>query len=63
MYKPHDYNGRTVSTIGEEKRLNPRLQVQSVDEYAAMMNGLELSDPRMMDVAIPANTDCGKRAA
>lgn len=63
VYPAHDYNGRTVSTIGEEQRLNPRLQVQSVDEYAAMMNSLKLSDPRLMDIAIPANTACGKRAA
>ena len=63
VYPAHDYNGRTVSTIGEETRLNPRLQVQSVEEYAAMMNSLKLSDPRMMDIAIPANTACGKRAA
>ncbi len=63
VYPAHDYNGRTVSTIGEERQLNPRLQVESVDEYAAMMNSLKLSDPRLMDVAIPANTACGKRAA
>ena len=63
VYPAHDYNGRTVSTIGEEKRYNPRLQVRSVDEYAEMMNNLKLSDPRLMDIAIPANTSCGKRAA
>lgn len=63
VYPAHDYNGRTVSTIGEEKRLNPRLQVSSVDEYVEMMNNLKLSDPRLMDVAIPANRACGERAA
>jgi hypothetical protein len=62
VYPAHDYNGMTVSTIGEEKRFNPRLQVASVAEYADLMNGLELSDPRLMDVAVPANLACGNRA-
>jgi sulfur dioxygenase len=55
VFPAHDYKGDTVSTIGEEKRCNPRLQVKSVDEYAALMNGLKLSNPKMMDVAVPAN--------
>ncbi|HEY6440710.1 MAG TPA: MBL fold metallo-hydrolase [Acetobacteraceae bacterium] len=55
VFPAHDYKGDTVSTIGEEKRYNPRLQVQSVDEYAALMNNLNLSNPKMMDVAVPAN--------
>jgi sulfur dioxygenase len=55
VFPAHDYKGDTVSTIGEEKRYNPRLQVKSVDEYAALMNGLNLSNPKMMDVAVPAN--------
>ena len=55
VFPAHDYKGDTVSTIGEEKRCNPRLQVSSVDEYAALMNGLNLSNPKMMDVAVPAN--------
>jgi sulfur dioxygenase len=55
VFPAHDYKGDTVSTIGEEKRCNPRLQVKSVDEYAALMNGLNLSNPKMMDVAVPAN--------
>jgi len=63
VYPAHDYNGRTVSTIGEEKRLNPRLQVSFVDEYVEMMNNLKLSDPRLMDVAVPANRACGERSA
>ena len=46
---------RAVSTIGEERAHNPRLQVGSVDEYAALMNGLDLPNPKMMDVAVPAN--------
>ncbi len=55
----HDYKGWTVSTIGEERRHNPRLQVQSVDEYVQIMNTLNLANPKMMDVAIPANLKCG----
>lgn len=55
VFPAHDYKGDTVSTIGEERRCNPRLQVRSVEEYAALMNGLNLSNPKMMDVAVPAN--------
>jgi glyoxylase-like metal-dependent hydrolase (beta-lactamase superfamily II)/rhodanese-related sulfurtransferase len=55
VFPAHDYKGDTVSTIGEERRCNPRLQVASVDEYVALMNGLKLSNPKMMDVAVPAN--------
>jgi glyoxylase-like metal-dependent hydrolase (beta-lactamase superfamily II)/rhodanese-related sulfurtransferase len=55
VFPAHDYKGDTVSTIGEERRHNPRLQVKSVDEYAALMNGLNLSNPKMMDIAVPAN--------
>src|SRR6195952_1567951 len=55
VFPAHDYKGDTVSTIGEEKRCNPRLQVDSVDAYVALMNGLNLSNPKMMDVAVPAN--------
>ena len=55
VFPAHDYKGDTVSTIGEERAHNPRLQVKSVDEYVALMNGLNLSNPKMMDVAVPAN--------
>jgi len=55
VFPAHDYKGDTVSTIGEEKAFNPRLQVKSADEYVALMNGLNLSNPKMMDVAVPAN--------
>ena len=55
VYPAHDYKGDTVSTIGEEKRFNPRLQVASADAYVALMNGLNLPNPKMMDVAVPAN--------
>jgi glyoxylase-like metal-dependent hydrolase (beta-lactamase superfamily II) len=63
VYPAHDYNGMTVSTIGEEKRYNPRLQVAGKAEYIALMNGLELDDPKLMDVAVPANRRCGLRSA
>jgi len=59
VYPAHDYNGMTVSTIGEEKRHNPRLQVSSMQAYVELMNGLELDEPRLMDIAVPANRACG----
>lgn len=59
VYPAHDYKGDTVSTIGEERRSNPRLQVKSVDEYVELMNGLNLPNPKMMDVAVPANMRIG----
>src|SRR5882724_5638248 len=55
VFPAHDYKGDTVSTIGEEKRCNPRLQVKSVDEYVDLMSRLKLANPKMMDVAVPAN--------
>ena len=59
VYPAHDYKGEMVSTIGEEKRFNPRLQVKSVDEYVTLMNNLNLPNPKMMDVAVPANMHVG----
>jgi glyoxylase-like metal-dependent hydrolase (beta-lactamase superfamily II)/rhodanese-related sulfurtransferase len=59
VFPAHDYKGDTVSTIGEEKAYNPRLQVRSVDEYVDLMNNLNLPDPKMMDVAVPANMKMG----
>ena len=59
LFPAHDYKGDTVSTIGEEKKFNPRLQVKSADEYAALMNNLKLPNPKMMDVAVPANMKVG----
>src|SRR5690348_14488750 len=61
VYPAHDYKGETVSTIGEEKVFNPRLQVKSIDEYAELMNNLNLPNPKMMDVAVPANMQVGLR--
>ncbi len=59
VYPAHDYKGDSVSTIAEERAFNPRLQVKSVDEYAALMAGLNLPNPKMMDVAVPANLHVG----
>jgi glyoxylase-like metal-dependent hydrolase (beta-lactamase superfamily II) len=55
VFPAHDYKGDTVSTIGEERAFNPRLQVNSAEEYAGLMNKLNLPRPAMMDVAVPAN--------
>jgi sulfur dioxygenase len=59
VFPAHDYKGETVSTIGEEKAFNPRLQVKSVDDYVVLMNNLNLPNPKMMDVAVPANMKVG----
>ena len=55
VYPAHDYNGKKYSTIENEKKNNPRLQVNSKEEYAEIMGNLNLSNPKMMDVAVPAN--------
>ena len=59
VFPAHDYKGETVTTIGEEKAFNPRLQVKSVEQYADLMNNLNLPNPKMMDVAVPANLRVG----
>ena len=59
VFPAHDYKGDTVSTIGEERRYNPRLQVKSVDDYVALMANLKLPNPKMMDVAVPSNMKIG----
>ncbi|HTV36517.1 MAG TPA: rhodanese-like domain-containing protein, partial [Xanthobacteraceae bacterium] len=63
VFPAHDYKGDTVSTIGEERQFNPRLQVKSKDEYTELMNNLKLSNPKMMDVAVPANMRVGLHQA
>jgi len=55
VYPAHDYNGKKNSTIENEKNNNPRLQVSSKEEYAEIMNSLNLSNPIMLDIAVPAN--------
>jgi len=55
VYPAHDYNGKKFSTIIQEKNNNPRLQVNSLNEYEEIMNNLKLARPNNMDVNIPAN--------
>ena len=55
VYPAHDYNGNKVTSIGEQKKNNPRLQVKSAEQYVQIMNNLNLENPKMMDVAVPAN--------
>ena len=55
VYPAHDYNGKKFSTIENEKNNNPRLQVSSKEQYAEIMNNLNLANPKMMDIAVPAN--------
>ncbi len=62
VYPAHDYKGWTVSSIGEEKLHNPRLQVSNQEEYVLLMSQLKLASPKWMDVAVPANLACGKPA-
>ena len=59
LYPAHDYNGQTVSTIGKEKKFNPRLQVNSVNEYIDIMNNLNLSKPKLMDINVASNIKLG----
>ena len=59
IYPAHDYKGDTVSTIIEEKKFNPRLQVKSANEYIEIMNNLNLPNPKLMDVAVPNNLKLG----
>lgn len=60
LYPAHDYNGRTVSTLYEERKFNPRLQVKSCEEYCLIMDNLNLPYPKFMDKALPANLKAGK---
>ena len=55
VYPAHDYNKNKYSTIENEKKTNPRLQVGSAEEFAEMMNNLNLTIPKMMNIAVPAN--------
>ena len=55
IYPAHDYNGKKYSTIENEKNNNPRLQVKSAQEYVDIMDNLKLANPKMIDIAVPAN--------
>lgn len=59
VYPGHDYNGNTRSSIWEEKNFNPRLAGKSVTEFKEIMDNLNLPNPKLMDVAVPANLACG----
>ena len=59
LYPGHDYNGKKVSTIGNEKKFNPRLQVNNVDEYIEIMSNLNLSKPELMDSNVSRNIKLG----
>ena len=59
LYPAHDYKGQTVSTIGKEKRSNPRLQVKNVDEYIEIMNNLNLKKPEKIDYNVENNLKLG----
>ena len=59
LYPAHDYNGKKVSSIGKEKKFNPRLQVNSENEYEEIMNNLNLPKPKLMDINVPRNIKLG----
>ena len=59
LYPAHDYKGEKVSTIGKEKKFNPRLQVKNVDEYIDMMNNLNLKKPAAIDFNVASNLRLG----
>jgi sulfur dioxygenase len=59
LYPGHDYKGEKVSTIGKEKKFNPRLQVKSVNEYIEIMNNLELKKPTQIDFNVNCNLKLG----
>lgn len=60
VWPAHDYKGWTASSIAEEKAHNPRLAGKTEAEYVDIMNNLNLPDPKMMDIAVPANLACGR---
>ena len=59
LYPAHDYKGEKVSTIGKEKKFNPRLQVKNVDEYIEIMNNLNLKKPTEIDFNVACNLKLG----
>jgi len=62
LYPAHDYRGLMVSSVGEERRFNPRLGGElSEDDFVGYMNNLGLPHPKQMDIAVPANLKCGRR--
>ena len=59
LYPGHDYNGKESSTIGNEKKFNPRLQVKNVDEYVELMSNLNLAKPELIDINVSKNIKLG----
>ena len=59
LYPGHDYNGKVSSTIGNEKKFNPRLQVNNVDEYVELMSSLNLAKPKLIDINVSRNIKLG----
>ena len=59
LYPGHDYNGKEFSTIGNEKKFNPRLQVKNVDEYVEVMSNLNLARPKLIDINVSRNIKLG----
>ena len=59
LYPGHDYNGKKSSTIGDEKKFNPRLQVNNVDEYVELMSNLNLAKPKLIDENVSRNIKLG----
>jgi len=59
LYPGHDYKGESVSSIGKEKQINPRLQVSNMEEYVEIMNKLNLSKPNLMDTNVTRNIKLG----
>lgn len=60
VWPGHDYRGWTRSSIAEEATHNPRLQVADIEAYAQLMDNLKLPNPKLMDIAVPANRGCGR---
>ncbi len=60
VYPGHDYKGWTASSIGEERQYNPRLAGRTREEYVQIMQNLNLPNPKLMDIAVPANLACGQ---
>ena len=59
LYPGHDYNGKKFSTIGNEKKFNPRLQVRNAEEYSELMSNLNLSKPKLIDINVSRNIKLG----
>ena len=63
LYPAHDYRGLTVTSVGEERRYNPRLGGDiAIGDFAGYMKNLRLAHPRLLDIAVPANLRCGRPA-